>query len=817
MQTLLQDLRYSLRQLRQSPGFTATAVVSLMLGIGATTAVFSIVWAVLMNPYPYAAPDRMVHMRLTTKSAKAGEERGFGLTFGQWQTLRKSPVVEDAFTTEEWSLTVTGHDLPEDVNAEYITSNGFNFFGVPPALGRQIVPSDAIDGQDPQPVVVLGYKFWQRHYNSDPSVLGQTIQLVRKNYTIIGVAAPRFTWDDADVYLPLKVTQDPTLGRYVGLRLKPGVTHEQANAALGPLIQQFAKETPKHFPNEAFTFHVVGLNDDFVKQLGGTLALLFCAVALLLAIGCGNVSILLLARGTARQHEFALRAAIGASRQRIIRQLLTESLLLSLTGAGLGVLLAYKGLAIIVGLLPPYSFPHEAVIHINLPVLAFSVGIALLTGILFGLSPALQLSRPEVSQVMQSSTRRIAGGVRGKATNNVLIAAQIALTLLMLAGAGAAMEGFLKLLHTPLGYDPHNVMSVGIPVHEGTYKTWAERSAYFDVLMKKAATVSGVEMAAISTNATPPSNGYDDKVEILGQAARDDQQVRINFVSPGYFPLLRIPVLRGKIWDETENHNAANVVVINETMARRYFPNGDALGHSLKIPNLTDQPPFRVNAPDSSGWLQIVGVIADKRNDGLEKPIKPELFVPYTLSMRMGTQILVRSKAGIAPLSLLHSIAAQVNSVDPDQQVNGQVEDLEHWISDQQEWQQEHLVAWLFGAFAVLALALAAVGLYSVVSYSVAQRTNEFGIRMALGAQRGHVLRIVFASTVTSVGGGIAAGLLLAVALNKVLAHWAEGSVRDPVILLAVTALMGVVAALACAIPARRASVVDPMTALRVE
>ena len=259
------------------------------------------------------------------------------------------------------------------------------------------------------------------------------------------------------------------------------------------------------------------------------------------------------------------------------------------------------------------------------------------------------------------------------------------------------------------------------------------------------------------------------------------------------------------------------MVVINETMARRYFPNGDALGHSLKIPNLTDAPPFNVTAPDANGWLQVVGVIADKRDDGLEKPVLPELFVPYTLSMRMGTQILVRSKAGIAPLSLLHSIAAQVNSVDPDQQVNGQSEDLEHWISDQQEWQQEHLVAWLFGAFAVLALALAAVGLYSVVSYSVAQRTNEFGIRMALGAQRSHVLGIVFASTVTSVGGGIAAGLLLAVALNKVLGHWAEGSVRDPLILLAVTGLMGVVAALACAIPARRASVVDPMAALRCE
>ena len=248
-----------------------------------------------------------------------------------------------------------------------------SFLGVPPALGRGLVPSDAIDGQDPQPVAVLSYKFWQRHFNSDPGVVGQTIQLVRKNYTIVGVAAPRFTWGDGDVYLPLKVTQDPAQAFYVGLRLKPGVTHEMADAALQPLIQQFAKETPKHFPADQFQFHVVGLNEEFVHDLGGTLYLLFSAVALLLAIGCGNVSILLLARGTARQHEFAVRTAIGASRTRIIRQLLTESLLLSLTGAAFGVLLAYRALAVIVDLLPKYSFPHEAAIHINLPVLIFSV------------------------------------------------------------------------------------------------------------------------------------------------------------------------------------------------------------------------------------------------------------------------------------------------------------------------------------------------------------------------------------------------------------------------------------------------------------
>jgi predicted permease len=661
----------------------------------------------------------------------------------------------------------------------------------------------------------LSYKFWQRHFNGDPAVLGQNLQLVHKNYTIVGVAARRFTWDDGDVYLPLKVTQDPTKAFYVGVRLKAGMTHEAANAALQPLIEQFAKETPKHFPSEHFQFHVVGLNEQFVHDLGGTLYLLLTAVGLLLAIGCGNVSILLLARGTSRQHEFAVRTAIGASRGRIIRQLLTESLLLSLTGATLGVLLAYRALALMIELLPKYSFPHEASIQINLPVLGFSVAIALFTGILFGLWPALQLSRPEVSQVMQSSTRKIAGVVHGRMTHNVLTAAQVSLTLVMLAGAGAAMEGFLRLMHTPLGYDPHNVMSVGIPVHDGAYPTWEARLAYFEQLRNKASTVPGVTMAAISTNATPPSNGWQTGVEILGKAQRDGQKVRVNFVSPGYFPLLRIPLAQGRIWDEAENHHAAHVAVINQTMARLYFPDGDALQHSLRVPEMKDEPPYTTAAQGSDTWLQIVGIIADKRDDGLRSPILPEAFVPFTLSMRVWTQILVRSD--VPPLSLLHAVGMQVNSVDPDQQVNGDVQDLEHWITGLQEYEQEQLVAWLFGAFALLALALAAVGLYSVVSYSVAQRTNEFGIRMALGAQRMHVLRIVFASTLASVGSGIVAGVVLTLALNKILARWAEGSSRDPLVLLAVTLLLGLVAAIACSGPARRAVAVDPMTALRYE
>jgi len=812
MSTVLQDLRYAIRQLRKSPGFTFTAVLSLALGIGATTAVFSVIYGILVNTYPYANSDRMVHLRLLRPN---GSNDGFGLTAQQWQVLRKSPVVEDAFIANGWSLTVTGHDVPEDVEADYFSSNAFNFFGVPAYLGRGLQPSDAVDGEDPQPVVVLSYKFWQRHYNSDPTVIGRTLQMVRKNYTVVGVAPSRFTWDDADVYVPQKITQDRVLSFYCGVRLKPGVTHAQADAALQPLIEQFAKEGTRNFPSGKIKLHVIGLNEDFIRRLGGTLTLLFCAVGLLLLIGCGNVSILLLARGTAREHEFAVRSAIGASRRRMIAQLLTESLLLSVSGAALGVGLAYVSLNKMVTSLPDGSFPHEAAIHINVPVLCFSVAIAMITGVVFGLWPALQISRPEVSQIMQSGTRKVAGSVEGRRTLNVLIGCQIALTLLMLSGAGAALKGFIKLLNTELGYDPHNIMSVGIPVHQNTYTTFEERKAYFEHLREKVAAVPGVQIAAISTNATPPSNGFTSKFEILGKPSSEDQTMRVNMVNQGYFPALKIAMAEGRIWDESENHNAMPLAIINQTLARKYFPAGNALGQSIKIPSIEAVPPYNLIAPGANGWLRIVGIIKDKRNDGLSKPILPEAFVPYTLSMRMWTQILV--KTNVPPLTLLHTIQMQVISVDPDQQTQSNVQDLEHWIMNETEYQQGRLITWLFGAFALLALMLAAVGLYSVVSYSVAQRTNEFGIRMALGAQRGHVLQIVFASTVTSVGGGVVAGLTLALALNKLVEHWIEGNARDPLVLAGVTVLLSVVAAIACAIPARRASQVDPMVALRYE
>jgi predicted permease len=750
MSSLVQDLRHSLRQLFNNPGFSLTAVISLALGIGATTAVFSVVYAALMNPYPYPAADRIV--RLTVKD-KAGEGQWISLNSPQILELRQSPAVESLVAMDDAAMTLTGHDLPENVGVIYLTSNGFNFLGVPPLLGRGLLPSDAIDGQDPQPVVVLGNKFWRRHFNSNPAVLGQTLQLDRKNYRIVGVAPPRFTWYSADVYLPLKLGQDPVPLYVVNFRLKPGESRESANATLQPIMERFAKDTPKHFP-EHFQVHVEGLNDWVVKQMGGTLYLLLAGVALLLVIGCGNVSILLLARGTVRQHELAVRAAIGASRGRIVRQLLTESLVLAITGAAFGILAAYGILAGIRVVLPQYAFAPEVAIGINLPVLFFSTAIALITGILFGLWPALQLSRPQLGQMMQSNTRKMAGSARGRRTHNTLIAGQIALTVLLLAGAGTSMEGFVRLMRTPLGYDPHNVMSVWIPFHPNPNSTWATRSAYFEQLRSKIAETPGVTETAISTNATPPRSGWDMRFEILGRLIFEQQTALINFADPGYFPTLRIPLLQGRLWNESENHNAAHLAVVNQTMARLYFPNGDAIGHAIKLPLLENRPPIVLSAPNiADSWLQIVGIVADVRDAGLRDPIKPAAFVPWTLCMWEYTQILVRSD--VSPLSLLHAVRAQLAAVNANQQTGSEVDDLEQWIRDEPEWQQGQLVTWIFGAFSVLALALAAVGLYSVVSYAVTQRTNEFGIRMALGAQRSHVLRIVFASMLASVGSGV--------------------------------------------------------------
>ena len=811
LRDVVDDVRYGLRMLLKNPGFAMVAILSLALGIGATTAVFSVVYGVLVNPYPYAHSDRMVH--LVVRDAN-GNRRYVNLNGPQLQDLRQASCIESSAAMDAWELTTTDGDLPENVHAVYLTSNTFVHFAVPPLLGRGLVPSDAREGQDPDNVAVLGYQFWQRHYGGDPDIIGKMIQLVHKSYSIVGVVRPRFTWGDGEVYLPLKLTADPVRTYFPMIRLKQGVTHAAANAEFQSLLEQFAKQTPTHFP-EHFHVAVEGLNDHFVTDIGGTLYLLLSAVALLLLIGCGNVSILLLARGTARQHELAVRSAIGAEGSRLLRQLLTEALMLSLTGATLGVALAHGLVQLIVNWLPEFYFPHEAAIGINSQVLFFSVSLALLTGIVFGISPALRLARPDLAHVMQANTRKVTIGVQGRRTHSVLIAGQIALTLLLLAGAGLAMRGFVRMMRVDLGYDPHNVMSVGIPVHDSSYITWESRRAYFHQLLRKVSELPEVISAGISTNATPPDNGWEQPFEISSKPAAEQQRARINFISAEYFTVLRIPLLQGRMWEESETTRGAKLALINQTLARQYFPNGDAVGSEIRVPALKGEPPFNQAVAGSDRWFQVIGIVGDARDAGLRNPIKPSVFVAYTIMMPQYTQILVRTR--VPPLTIFRAVREQIRTVDPDQQASRNVRDLDGWITGLPEWQQGHLVATLFAGFAILALALAATGLYSVISYTVSQRTGEFGIRMALGASGKDVLLMVFRSAAASVAGGVLTGVVLTIALHRLLARLIQDGSLDVLVLAGVVLLLVATSGLSCFIPARRASSVDPMVALRYE
>jgi predicted permease len=811
---LRQDLSFAFRQFRKSPVFAFTAILSLMLGIGATTAVFSVVYAILMNPYPYRDANRLAYLFVRDKS---GNDRYVALSARQVQQLRQVSCLESIITFNGWNLTTTDEDLPEDAAGIYITPDATTHLGIPALLGRPLIPSDAPEGQDPQPVVVLGYKFWQRYYNGRTDILGRTLRLVHKPYTVVGVMPPRFTWQGGDVYLPLKLVDSPGVYYGASIKLKPGISKAAANAELQPIIEQFAKETPERFP-QGFRVHIQGLNDWVEKRMGATLGLLFGGVALMLLIGCANVSILLLARGSKRRQELAVRASVGASRGRITRLLLTESLALSLCGAVAGILLAGVLVKLIARWLPENTFPSEAAIGINVMVLLFSTALALGTGVLFGLSPALQLSNPDLAPAMAGS-RRTTSGIRSKRTHGILVVAQVALTLILLTGAGEAIAGFVHLMHTDLGYDPHHTMSVGIPVHDNTHMEWANRVQYFEQLREKIGSLGEVVSTGISTNATPPSNGWDTRFEIFGQSQLQEQQARTNFVSPEYFTVLHIPLASGRFWTHDEIMRGARLALVNQTLAQRYWPRGNAVGQQIRVPQLKAQPPYQAAVDGSDGWLQIVGVVPDVRDDGLGKPVKPGIYVPYSVQMGMWTQILVRTRG--EPLAILRAVRGKVHDVDPDQQVIGNVRNLEQWITNQPEWVGARLTMILLGSFSVLALALSAFGLYSVVSHVVAQRTNEFGIRMALGAQRGDVLRLVLRSTAITVGCGLAIGVMLSYALSRVLASRAIVSgiqtSNDPRIIAGVIVILAAAATAACLLPARRASSIDPMTALRSE
>jgi predicted permease len=817
------DVRFGLRSLLRNPGYAAVGVLSLSLGIGATTAMFSLMYAVLLHPFPYAGADRIMNPAIINEE-EPSQLRWFALWRPQFAEFAKAQCIESLLGFRNKSEVLTGEGLPEDALAVYLTENAGQFFGVRPLLGRMIEPSDATGGG--QPVAVLNYRFWQQHFAGARNVIGKTIELDHVLYTIVGVMPRSFGFDDTtgvgDLYLPGSTLRETAAGpRFFipWVKLKAGVTPAEGSAELDPLVHAFARQNPRVYP-EKFHLGLQPIIAPYAQSTGRALDLLLAGVVVLLLIGCANCSILLLARGTARQQELAVRSALGASRWRIARQLLVEAMTISAAGAALGVVASYW-LARLSLDLERNVFPPESVIRVNLPVLGFSVGLALLTGLLFGLTPALRLSQVDAAGRALHSGRRIVGRGAGRRLQT-LITAQIALTLLLLATAGMAVQGFLAVMHAPLGYQPKNVLSAGILMHYENARDWSgispleKRVAFVERVRQKIAAVPGVLSVAVSNDATPPYSGQEYKFQVEDQPAlpAGGPNVRVQFVSPGYFATFGIPLLQGRVWDEAENTRGDGVAMVNAAFARQYLRGRAAVGQQVRMPDLASHALVAASA-QSAGWRQIVGVIGDARNDGVDRPVIPAVYVPFSTFLAPYAQYVIRTQG--EPMAYQHAIRKAVASVESDEQVGNGSEDLETAIERDALWSRERLFSILFGFFSGLALVLALVGLFSVVAWTVTQRTAEFGVRLALGASRGHILWAATRAASVGVFLGTTVGATVEFALGRAMAVWMNSRSSGWGNTVEAALLLILCSAIACWLAARRAAGLHPTEALRYE
>jgi putative ABC transport system permease protein len=816
VETCWADVRYACRRLRLSPAFALVSVLSIALGIGATTTIFSVIHAVLISPYPYRDADRLVHLHVFNRGAFVVD---LPLSDKQFEELQRSPIVDEAMAMDTEGMSAAGGSLPEAVNAGYLSPNAFGFLGVPPLLGRPFTPEDVMKRSGPRPrgVVVLGYGYWQKHYGARPNVLGQNLHLDDQDHRIIGVMPRRFAWWDCDVYLPLEPSSDPDRLASVFVRLKPGISDRVAEPALQSLIETLSKERPDRFPPQ-FRIHLVHMKEIAAGPWSGTLLMLFGAIGLLLVIGCTNVSILLLARGSVTTSELAIRSAIGASRSRIVRQLFTESIVVSCGGGLLGMLLARIGVDLVGRLLPGGTFPAESVVRLSMPVLLFGAAVAALTSVLFGLWPALSLSHPELDQIGRIAARRPAGPVAARGgpagpgrTHDLLVAGQVALAVILLAAAGAAIRAFAALLHTGLEYEPQDVASVRVDLRDGAYTEWDQRVSYLDRVRRRVASTPGITSVAISLSDLPPARPFHSSVVESPGVPVQERTVLLSEISAEYFPTLRIPLLRGRLWTDSETRQAAHVAVINRSMAERYWPDRDPTRSWIHLNDLKATTTWALASARNDGWVQIVGVAADTPNDGLENPAVPAIYIPYTLVTGDSFRLIARSSENLD--TLVRTVADEIHAIDPDQPVT-QPRTAEE-VLDAELWAHGGLTASLYGIFALLALLLAATGVYSVISCVVSRRTHEFGVRVALGAQRTELVRMVLAWAAQRTFTGLLAGLALSVALDEVLDRGTH--VGDPYVLASLVVLLVGVTTLAALIPAFRAASVDPITALRAE
>ena len=809
-ETLFQDFGYAVRSYRRSPGFVLVALLSLTLGIGASSAIFSVIYGVLIAPYPYARPSEIWAPIVRGVDGRGGH----GHTVDEFEQLSKLPAFADVMATSFDQVLLTGDFAPEGFGGILLSANAFNFLGVPPVVGRTIQPSDVRADGEAEPVVVLSHRLWVRLFQGDPEAIGKTLRLNDRPHTVIGVMPPRFGWYGNDtLWLPLGTNRRDRLFVNPIVRLASGVSKDAAQAQLHAFYQARAKEDPAVFPAQGFTTSLTNYMDITVASgdMRSSLRLLLGAVGFLLLIACANVANLQLARGTTRAREIAVRASIGATRRRLLRQLLTESVLLSLVGGAAGVLFAFGAIRTIVALMPEFYVPNEARVAINTPVLFFSLVISVFTGIVFGLVPALQSSRPDVVDALKAG-RGAGDGSRGGRTRNLLVVAEVTLAVVLLVSAGLMIRTFLVLQNVDTGLRAENVLMIGAPLPPAKYPTLERRNLFAQQLLERVADLPGVEAVTIG-NGGMPFGGFQSLFTIEGQSTSEQRRMAVNLVGPDHLKTFGIPLNSGRMFDMSEVQRGDRVALINEA-AIRFWPAGASpLGARLRV-TMLERPPAPALAGSASAVpVTVVGIIANVRNAGLRDAPAPAILVPYSLVAPLQRNLAIRTASD--PLLLLNPLRDAVREMDP-QQPLGRPVTLQQALG-QQTIQPRFTMA-LFSAFAGLGLVLAAAGIYSVLSFHAARRTQELGVRMALGAPRHHVLGLMMWMGVRLVAVGLVVGIGVSLAATRLLRSQLFGvTSTDPLSYVAVAAVLGLVALTAAYVPARRASTIDPVLALREE
>jgi predicted permease len=821
MTTLLQDVRYGLRMLWKNPGFTLVVVLTLALGIGANTAIFSVVDAVLLRPLPFPRPEQLVLVR----DDLAGRQlENVGMSVPELKDLQQSAdVFEEVAGVWPVDANLTGSDRPERVELLAVSPNYFSLLGASARLGRVFGPQDKAEGFAEG--VVISDGLWRRMFGADPNVLGRRIYADTDAYTIIGVMPPGFRHpaqtlrNDVELWGNAGFTGTPFNNppRNVRMlpgaiaRLKPGVNVGQAQARVDSLVSRLREQFPKDYPAESgWAVRLLPAHENLVGGARATLLVLLGAVGLVLLIGCVNIANLMLARSTARQREMAIRLALGASRRRLVMQLLTESLLLSLAGGAVALLAVVWLLDVLVRVVPA-DIPRLHEVGFDWGVLAFVFAVSLLTGVLFGLVPALQASRPDLTVSLKEGGK--GAGARGQRFRGALVVTEVALSLMLMIAAGLLLRSFGRLMEVDAGFDPHHVLMarIWLPVPNNPeldpYRPPAKRAAFVREVLRRASALPGVQYAAVGAgNAVPllgPHLTGTFTVEEKADSDAGQPTAQVTSVSPDYFRALGTPLVRGRFFDDSDALEARPVALVDEAAARRFWPGGDPVGRRFKQGGRGSQAP----------WVTVVGVVGNVKTEGFDQPDQPHLYL--CMFQNVGYAMAVYLRADGDPKTLTQALRREVQSVDPNLPVFGE-RTMEDVVSA--SLAQRRFALQVVGGFGALALLLAGIGIYGVVAYSVSQRTREIGIRLALGASSGTILRWVFGQGMRLTLAGLGAGLVGAFVLTRLLRGLLFGvAATDPFTYAALALLLAAVALLACYVPARRATKVDPMVALRYE